>query len=473
VAARVGRRGGKTYADGSILLDGALARHEAVCYYITQRLTRAKDLMWDSPETGLKKVNQDLGAGMLFNNTHCIARVPQTASMIRLYGAETMGDIDKLRGEPGAVFIIDEVRNFDPRKLLILIRDVLIPSTMDYGGRIILNSNPGHVLAGPFYDATKPESDISVPCGTKLPTKYHWSTHHWTAEHNEAMPHIWKECLEYKASMGWPDNHPVWMREYLAEWAPADSGFVFRFDPEKNVYDPDPKTPHGLPPGHDWQFICGMDFGVVDDFALVVMATAPTSTVLYETYTFSQPQLTIREMVDQYRHAESLFGGFAATVGDIGGMGKMAETDFARDHRIYIEPAQKTAKLGHIEFINSDLFDGRVKVRRGSRLIDELSVNQWRDALKKDILKGQKDHASDAFIYTYRKARHHEEPLILRAPTYGSKEWFEEQAKNHRHSIKKRRNQEARLDLEHPEERLLDNSGISLLGFETEWGPGT
>ena len=29
---------------------------------------------------------------------------------------------------------------------------------------------------------------------------------------------------------------------------------------------------HGLPEGHDWRFICGMDLGFEDDFAIVVAA---------------------------------------------------------------------------------------------------------------------------------------------------------------------------------------------------------
>ncbi len=236
-----GRRASKTYGLALKLADMARKRPYATCYYITERRERARELMWDSPSTGIKKLDQDLQLGLNFNNTYLEASMKITKSVIKVRGAETRADVDKLRGEPADLFVLDEVRNWtNPHLLKHLIQDVLIPSTADFKGQVVLASNPGDVLAGIFYEATKPGSTLGRPWDERLvkeweARKWRWSVHRWTAKENTAMPYIWEEFLAIKEAESWSDENPTWRREYLGEWVADGSNAVFRFDPDKNL----------------------------------------------------------------------------------------------------------------------------------------------------------------------------------------------------------------------------------------------
>lgn len=457
---------------GALLTDTVLSRKNAMCWYITMRRTRARELMWDSSQTGIKMWNKELDMGLDFHNTNLEATAPQTDGVIRLMGAETRGDIDKLRGEPFDIAVIDEARNFPPKLLRMLIRDVLQPSTADFGGRIVMMSNPGKVLAGPFYDVTKPNAKKGFRYGLpewETKKKWDWSTHHWNAKDNTANPAIWEAFLSLKEAEGWSDHNPTWMTEYLGEWAGEDSDFVFRFNPEKNTYTPDPQTPYGLPAGHKWEFICGMDFGVVDDFAIVVMATAPTSIAAYEVYTYKKARLTIAECVEAYKRAEGLFGGFSAVVGDVGGLGKLAEVEFERTYGIYMEPAQKQQRLTYIELLNADFVDSRIFIRKESPLRDELQYLQWADEEKKKTVRGQKDHAADAFLYNWRRSLHHEGKRLILTPQQGTAEWNRIQHEQGLKALLRKQKRQDTLDSPSRLEDGLDLSHNGLLGYNSEW----
>jgi hypothetical protein len=283
------------------------------------------------------------------------------------------------------------------------------------------------------------------------------------------MPHIWDEFLRIKEMMGWSDENPIWRREYLGEWIVDGQDSVFRFDPEGNCYDPNPKTPYGLPESHEWKFLCGMDFGFVDDFALVVAATADTHPILYEVFSYSKPGMTIRDIAEVYRATETRFGRFDAVVGDTGGLGKQIVEELAREpHHILVEAADKTQKLTYVELMNSDLVDKRILVRRESPLRDEMRHLQWQDERKQKTAKGQKDHLCDAFVYLWRRALHHQGMQLRSKPAMGTKEWEEEYARAEKRKLVERLTRGKELDRSSNLDDRLDNPFGSVLG-SSEW----
>ena len=85
----------------------------------------------------------------------------------------------------------------------------------------------------------------------------------------------------------------------------------------------DPESMFGLPPGHDWQFILGLDLGYHDDTAFVVAAWSPTHPTLYYVHVEKHTKWTIEQVAHRAKQLEDTFGGFMVRISDTGGLGKM------------------------------------------------------------------------------------------------------------------------------------------------------
>ena len=179
---------------------------------------------------------------------------------------------------------------------------------------------PGHILKGDFYEATRPGSKAHIPYKARFQPEYMtdhgpWSSHAWTLADGvafgiKAMIHLWTKALKRKLDMQWPDNHPVWMREYLGRWAKDSTNhtYHYRADDDEgkqlNAWDPEKVGPFQLaklPGNHtDWSYVYGMDLGYKDPFALVILAyrsSDPTRT-LYQIYEFQRPKLYAKPIAE-------------------------------------------------------------------------------------------------------------------------------------------------------------------------------
>lgn len=150
-----------------------------------------------------------------------------------------------------------------------------------------------------------------------------------------------------------------------------------------------------------WQFLCGLDFGIVDRNAVAVLGWRPHDPVLYvaECYKLTA---TPSEMAEEVRELEATYR-FARIVGDVGGMGKAFEAEMRRRCRLPIEPAEKHNKLGYIALFNADLKRGRIKVVRDrcAELLEEWRVLPWADNRMKEA-GGFENHCADATLYGWR-----------------------------------------------------------------------
>ena len=123
--------------------------------------------------------------------------------MLSFLGAETTSEIEKLRGGAYHGVIVDECKSFNPIVLSELVEDVIRPALADHNGKLILIGTPGRDLRGIFYEATQQPSPLNV-AGRPTNSRYgsgieaEWSSHHWDARDNVAMPNIWKDFLATK-----------------------------------------------------------------------------------------------------------------------------------------------------------------------------------------------------------------------------------------------------------------------------------
>ena len=403
-AALCGRRAGKTFSAAAYLIQTCLLKPGSNCLFLTLTKGSARGLLWRPPGTGLKHLNKVYDLGIQFHNTELIAYFPN-GSLIALMGAESRDEIEKQRGQAYDLVVIDECKSFPSAVITELVREVIAPALHDRLGSLVLMGTPGSILAGVFYEVTRDGSRHSQRFAKKRRCKREWSFHRWNVRDNVAMPHIWASALKDKRAAGWADDHPIWRREYLGEWVGDFDSRVSKYDPDKNSWTPDPRSTnaHGLPDEHEWRYMCGLDFGFEDDFALVVAAHSDTCETLYHVTDFKSPHLTVSDIARKIREFETQFGGFDVIVGD--SAGKAMIDALGEEYGIDVLPAEKKEKRNYIELQNSDLVGGRIRIRAGSNLETEIEVLQWNEKMTLPD-RSCADHAYDAFLYLWRWAVH-------------------------------------------------------------------
>ncbi len=449
VSAIVARGGGKTTGGRARFLRRMMMVPKAQCLYVATTRQQAVELMW----VQLKDLVERLGIEARFNETSLVCQLTRNGSRLRLVGADDRKEIEKYRGQPFHEVGVDEGASYDPSLLANLIYRVIGPRLGDYNGVLWMIGTPGHILSGPFYESTLPGlcgedgqlisrswEDRDLP---EFEGWTRWSRHHWSVQDGApfvpAMERLWAEALREKASNGWTDANPIWRREYCGLWAPDDTEMVFKYRaftdaaepwnswcagrPHSGAIVPSHATlsganPFGLPEGHDWQYVFGMDMGHSDPFALEVFAYSATTKVIYHVYEFTRRGMYARTIAEHligpelnHEHLGGLMRWTSwpdGMVADLAGMGGAVVDELGQVYGIAVEAAEKKNKHDAIELFNGDLVDGRVKIMRGSKLEEELLALRWdlddNKKLRED--KSQPNHCSDAAIYGRRKSLH-------------------------------------------------------------------
>lgn len=424
---------------------------------VTLTLKHARNIYW----TEMKALARQLGLSLKWNG-HELWITFANGSLIMLLGGESIQEIEKLRGGKYDLVVIDECKSYAATIMHELIHGVVWPALGDRLGTLLLIGTPGNILKGQFYQATQPGFEIELKDKTKRPvsrdfynpeqywldrpaSKLYWSRHHWSRQANVTEPHLWEEALETKALMEWGDDHPYWRREYLGEWVPSEDAFIFQYanvvytNPALTQWNPDPRSREnfGLPGGHEWRFVCGMDLGFEDDWALVVLAYSMTNGHLYQVFDYKTNHQDLDQIAAKVLEVYSLFNGFDAMVGDFGGLGVLLMETLNKRYGLHIQKAEKKEKFDHIELVNSDFLAGRIKIIPGTDLDSELQTLQW--ALGEDEDKGDlaargklkpapglPDHLCDALLYAWRFCHHFWATDAVKPHDPGSAEWMRE-----------------------------------------------
>lgn len=433
------RRAGKSWTAMGYAFDTCLRRTDARVVICTLTIKHAKNIYWKEMKSFAKHYGLDLQWHL-----HDMTITFANGSTIMLIGAESLEEIEKLRGGKYDLVIIDECKSYNPRILEELVDDVIWPALGDRLGTVMMIGTPGNLLHGPFFWATstafevfdialkqkRPYSrtfDRPEPFWVEHPTNTaFWSRHSWTRQDNTTIPHLWAESLETKANNNWSDDHPTWRREHLGEWVPAAGSYVYAYNElfQSNetsvcwVPDGDRHEEHGLPAGHEWRFIMGLDLGFEDDYAIVVCAYSLTSHRLYHVYDWKQNHQDIFVIADAIAAVYGRFKGFDAMVGDFGGLGTLVVETLNKRFGFNIIPALKKEKFDHIELLNADFHAGKVRIIKGSNLDLELRTLQW--LMHEDDDKAllartgklkenpqQPNHLCDALLYVWRHSQHH------------------------------------------------------------------
>lgn len=454
---RCPRRSGKSFALSSLALWFAERNPGARILIVSLTLKSTVDNFWAAAPGGLFAQNERYNLGIKWNNTR-YSWVHENGSRGHLAGAETLADIERIRGAlaEADIAIVDECKSFSPDLLAQLIRDVLSPGLLTRNGTLVLSGTPGSIPVGMFYEATSLAARTEQVCerckkahptcvlvGEEGDPKFDcikaqaeedpdapgiealYRLHSWELKDNLASPGAWKRALGDKMRNQWPDDHPAWRREYLGEWVTDASDLVYAYAANKDK--PDFVTwspvrtkgnPAGLPENlGPWRFVLGIDLGFVDDSALVLAAYSEQTRQLRHVYDYKSPGLTIDEFIDEVYEVIDRFGRPDAIVADVAGGGsKMLIETLNQRYGLGVEAAKKTEKQDHIELVNSDFAAGSIKIIPGSDLAHELCGLQWDLSKDSKIILARTgrlredpqcpNHLCDALLYLYRYSYH-------------------------------------------------------------------
>lgn len=366
-AALCTRRSGKTYADASILVLAACENPRAWAAYVAVDQDEARRLMWDS----VQEVMTAEGVSFKRNDTRLELYV-HGGGRIKLWGANDQRAIEKFRGPPYSVAILDEAASFGPH-FDKMVKESIGPALADYRGQMVLTGTPGAACIGFFHDVTREQN----------PAKG-WSVHRWSIADNSCFPR-WAEkaargedwqadvrelLAEEMERCAWDETSPGYLREWCGKWVRDEAGMVYRWSQERNGWD------GVLPAGHQFEHVMGVDLGHDDAFAIVVWAYSPRLPDLWCVDRYRQPGLDVTDCagliqarIDRY-HPHSIMI-------DTGGLGKMIAEEIRRRHHVSMEPAVKTEKAATIRLMNADFLRGHIHELPDSPYASELSVLQW------------------------------------------------------------------------------------------------
>lgn len=433
-AALCPRRAGKSYAVMIYALWVALTRPGANILIVARVRRQARGVYW-RPLQGLCK---EFEIEAQFQSVRMEVDF-KNGSLIQLTGADTAEEVDKFRGQGYDLVCIDEGKSYSPDLLKELIKEIIEPALLDRRGKLVMIGTPGPVLSGMFYEITTCQNtkESIKRVGKVRPWwereswrgPFGWSLHKWTSKDNINCPWIWEDAHQWKADQEIPDDDPYWMREYLGQWVPDADALVYaysRFEDERCDAEP-AEGPHGLPLGHDWRYLLGLDLGYKDDTAFVVAAWSETHDQLHFLHAEKHPSLVVEDIARRAKDLEDEFGGFDIRVADTGGLGTTITESLARTYGVYFEPAKKQDKNDFIKVMNSDMTKGRIKAHPGARkLIEEWATLQWAGSDRKKEDPGCANHAADAALYLWRYAYHHWFREEVRGPERGTHEWWKQ-----------------------------------------------
>lgn len=403
------RRSGKTEGCAAALLEPTLARPGCVGLYLTKTRVNAKRLIWGI----LKRINRDFALGGNPKEAELCMELPN-GSAIYLGGVNNKDEIEKFRGMPLVVVVLDE------GQILVtymkeLIEEVLAPALMDYDGSLLLVGTPGPVPSGYFYECLNSDG---------------WEHFSWTVFDN---PWILKksgktprEHMEAELKRrGVAEDDATIQREWFGRWAYDPNALVFKYSSALNDYETLPTTKHG-----EWQCLIAGDVGWDDADALGVLEWNTALPDLWLTHEDVMPKQTITQLGNKLKALAEKRNPMAIVI-DFGGLGKKIAEELKGRWGLNVEAAEKERKLEHIELLNDAMRTGVFHAKKDSRFAQDCMLVEWDKSKPEKPKISERFHsdACDMVLYGYRKAYHWlSTPAPEEAPRIGTPAWHQREA---------------------------------------------
>jgi hypothetical protein len=400
-AACCSRRSGKSHGVAIMLLKHAIMRPGCTPVYINMNRGSAQLIIWPA----LRDLSNKYNLGLQFIKASGDIIVPN-GSEIRVFGAGSMREMDKVRGVGTTLTIacLDEAQNFGA-DMEYLVRNVILPATADHKAPIVITGTPNQVCAGPFHEICHQSGEMVDALAAE---GFGWSVHSWTMHENPHISDVEEEYKLAKAANGWNDNTPAYRREYFGEWVRDTAGLCFDVVDHMFVDKfPEEDT-------DDWVYQVGVDIGTKDPCAFTVLAFSEKLAITYVLQSYRDHVNTI-EAGNEIDRLMQVFPIEVAVI-DAGGMGardlELWETTHPHLPTVKAKKGPGSVDMG-ISLINADIRAGKVKFIKPNckMLIDEMQLLSWDDDLRglgrRKVKAGDDDHCADSFRYGYQRVRTH------------------------------------------------------------------
>ena len=414
------RRAAKSYTAGLYMVETALRFPNSNCLFIGLTRQSALDIIMKDI---LKVIDRRFQLQIHFNNTSLDCTF-QNGSVIRITGVDVSEDeMNKLLGKKYKLVCIDESSLYTIN-LRHLVYDILGPAMADEKGTICLFGTSSNFTQGLFFDIT-----TGKEAG--------WKIHRWSAHQN---PHIdWQAQLdEIKALRPLYMETPQFRQWYLNEWVIETDKLVYKFNPERNLFRDLP-----YPNSKGWHYVLSCDLGWEDDTAIVLSAYHDNDSTFYILKTYAAKHMTF-DMVEKKLLEFLNDPKYPCNSVIIDGANKQGVETMTMRSNIYFEYADKLGKADHIEILNGDLIQGKVKIHEHEHdLIDEMMALVWKTTGDK-IVYPKKEHPSlpnhrcDAMLYGWFNGYHFLSTPAKKATIPGTPEYIKEQEDLHKQSIMER-----------------------------------
>lgn len=354
-----GRQSGKSHGAviGSLLLASSLDNVAIV--YVTSTDASVKKMAFGPA----RRLNTKHKLGGKPNLADRSIHFPATDSTIYFIGADSERTIERLRGTPNLVLcLIDECGVYDSDTLSKMI-EAVTPGLRPLAGALVLMGTPSLQGAqGRWFETTQNPN---------------FEQHRFSYLDNDRVPSfadVERLIDEELAALGYTRESAYFLREYLAQFVVELSERVYQVS-ESNYYD-------GEPPADLDTFVTGGDLGMKANDALVTLGWKKSDPryvwVVEEKEVSGQDALAFGKMADDVNKRRRPFR-MAVDAGGLGG--KIIATVKSLHPGLPIVEAKKPPIAIQVKAVNLLAQPGRLKVRRNSKLAQELARPTWVDAL--------------------------------------------------------------------------------------------
>lgn len=480
LAALCSRRAGKTRAGNRHFLRQASTTPHGRFLYVNSTLGEAKRLAWHGARgDGMASLVERQKLPAITNESDLTIHFPKIDSWIFLRGVDDEKRLSHALGMPFHECWWDEAQKIPP-KLGPTINDVLMPTLLDYRGKLRFTGTPNRNMRGIFWEITRPEKERR---------RKGWGVHIWTLLNNPFFgravqrnggqwfvvdgigntlsgPHapekLQSEVVGARMQRGmrelqellggekaFPLDSPTMRREGFGCWVYEDANLVYpvhAVDRSVLCYAPARVREDGYPdivqalldlPGwgeRDYYLSLGADLGFSPDpFAWVLWGWSLRDPVLYEVGSWCRTLLDSDEQAQKLRDIRDLVT-IAITTADASGGGKQVVAGWSKKwmerYGISIVEATKKNKHAAIDVFGTDLRRGHIRVREGGAWLAQAEEHHWSKAgLVNTAGKLVEDPASpndllDSGLYSWRESYHFRYRPEEIPPEPGSELWL-------------------------------------------------
>lgn len=377
-AAQAGRRAGKSHAlAGKYLMTGVNHPGE-LSLFVAISAARANEILGAGFSVLGKRIGWQPKATTRSGQLYWIF---PNGHRVWVAGCKNRAEAEKFRGSRYAGAAIDECDSMRGH-LPYLVEEALDPALLDLDGWLSLTGTPGVTPAGYFWEITTGEGN-----------RRKWPTHHWNALDNPYLPDAAGWLRRRREELGLDENSPTYIREWLGQWVRDLDSLCYPYSPGRN------RIEGQLERDPAWRYVLGVDLGVVDATAFVVLAWRDQDPQIHIVESCSFTGLSPSQAGIKVGEFRGRYPGIRI-VADTGGQGKAFVAEWAYRYGIRAESAHKLDSRGQICFVADLLRSGSVKVHTPGcdSLIQQWSTLPW-NADRSGHDESYLDHEADAARY--------------------------------------------------------------------------